>query len=307
MRNPDHNTSPDRNQQNYKDFFCADMRRTKAREKEIRSILKNLHAPLEKVGLRTGYFQLLVSAEKTSPSKTSHEQYIPFFDVGILPEAVFNLPDNLRDAFAARVYFRSIVANPLGRIIREEFTEIGDTVGAFFEAAKSNVIPWSIPRYNSAIIDQIIYEHGPRFLISLPEHTEPKRARALLREMYADIRAQKDEHYFITDINDQKEEKQVPESDRITYGALLFCALGERLQRDWKSNELKFGYWKPQWEQGAAHFLAVKVLGLPSTLQGDLPLDDAARASAVSLKGRAVLPMITKFKRGAQLQEFFRE
>jgi|GEM_PF-5849154 len=305
---PKHDLPAPRENVGTRDFFGADLRRTKARGSEIRAIFENLQTPLEKFGLRTGYFQLLVSSAKTFEGKAHGDQYIPFFDVGIVPEAVFNLPDELRDAFVARTYFRSIVANPIGRIIREEFTEIGDTVGAFFERAtnaKQGAVRWNIPRADSPIIDHIIYKEGPKFLISLPEHTEPKRARAMLRQMYQDIRGQKNESYFVADTGDPHVVVPIPQEDRVTYGALLFCALGERLQKDWKSNETKFGYWKPQWEEAAAHFLAVKMLDLSAAFQRDLGIDENARASVLSLKGRAVLPMITKFKRGARLEEFF--
>jgi hypothetical protein len=90
------------------------------------------------------------------------------------------------------------------------------------------------------------------------------------------------------------------------YGALLFCALGERLQREWKSHAMKGGRWKPQWEEAAAHVLAVRVLKLPPALEQDLAVSQDARTCLRSIRPRAALPMITRLKRGASLHEFFR-
>ncbi len=278
------------------DFFGADLKRTKVFDKEILSIFNHLDEPLKKFGLRTGYFQLLVSSKEMLRSATYKEEYISFFDIGVLPDAVFNLPDKLRDAYAARAYFRSIVANPIGRIIREEYTEIGDTVVAFLERVKQGGrITWNIPRFNSQDIDRIIKKEGPKFLISLPENTEPKRARSMLRRMYEDFRDQHDPDVMM----------HIPEGDRVTYGALLFCALGERLQRDWKLNAIKLGYWKPQWETAAAHFLAVNILGLPAILQRDFPIDQEAKTAILSFKDSSALSIATRFKRGGRLHEFF--
>lgn len=298
-----------------KDFFGADLRRTKAREQEIRSIFEHLNSHLSEHGLKTGNFQLLVASSDSPMHGSRSEDYTPFFDIGLVSDSVFSLEDSLRDALVARAYFRSIVANPVGRIIREDFQEIGDAVGTFLsKCIDSKKIPWKIPRKDSPLTQMAWSAYGLSSGITATDQTRPDKARRMLASLAKDFpdpehaRAKPPTHdwWFVPDEKDPALLRiPVPQQDQSTYAALVFCALGEKLNADWKSNELKIGHWKPQWEEGMAHFLATRVMGLPYPMQKNLPLSPEALKAYGSLVGKNTLEIITRFKRGASLHEFF--
>ncbi len=303
--------NPAREQKGAFPLFEADLECTRTREGEIAQLRGRLDHQLALHALKLGNFNFLVG------KRNSH--YLPFFDIGILPDSAFKQDSSVQDVTGANLYFASLVGNPIGRIVREEFPNIGDAVSGFVDQVKEEGVPWMIPRHDSPIVRILWDRYSLEAGIFSSETTTIDRAKEMLRLFFKTLHNpeesvgrkghKQEEWWFVPE--PEKDSIAVPLKDRLIYGALLFCALGERLHRDWKSNEVKFGYTKPHWEAALKTFLASTVTGAhPEHIGGSRADQEGARTALEGLQlryGISITPIIQRLQAGADVKEFFEE
>ena len=183
-------------------------------------------------GLKSPYYRILPGENMDQPV-----EYKPFFDYILLSEDYFDLENEEKRVVAAYEYVKGLL-NPISYEFKKENPEFVEQLDSFFEKWRDGDIGWEVPHDGSgdSDIDEKVQKMWQTFRVTESEGSISEDQISITNG----ARMLENAWGFIQNSPDSRIDSLVPndvsEEDRQMYLTMLVCALGEKLEKDFRSN-----------------------------------------------------------------------